>query len=134
MMNQIEPTAGPLMSRGMSRGLNREMPQDAQQSQKQQQSSLHKQNTQTNNKLWRASLAFETMFVQQLLSAMHKTVPSSGIVKEGFAEDVQSSMLNQALAKSIGGQGQLGIAKSIYKQINQLAQASDNHTDKIKKE
>jgi len=125
MMTSAEPVMGSLM------------PHVVQQSVQQihrQQRAVHKQDPHVDKKLWRASLAFETMFVQQLLSAMHKTVPSSGFIQKGFAEDVQSSMLNQALAKSIGGQGQLGIAKNIYRQVSQATQAPANHTDKMKKE
>ncbi len=118
MMNQSNPLAAHLTHQFIEQG-------------QKQSSVLQTSDAPRNKKLWRASLAFEAMFVRQLLSSMHKTIPSSGLVNKGFAEDVQSSMFNQALAKSIGGQGKLGIAKNIYRQISHLAQAPVNHTDKI---
>ncbi len=84
-----------------------------------------------NTRLWRVSRVFEAMFVQQLLSAMHRTVPSSGLLGKGFAEDVQSSMFNQALAKAVSQQGQLGIARNIYRQFSHAGiQGQANGADK----
>ncbi len=100
-----------------------------------QQHALRRKNIRgfhpANARLWRVSRVFEAMFVQQLLSVMHKTVPSSGLIDKGFAENVQSSMFNQALAKAVSQRGGLGIARSIYRQFSHAGtQAPTSAADK----
>jgi len=81
-----------------------------------------------DERLWQASLQFEAMMFQQMLSAMRKTIPSSGVIKTGFAEDVQGSMFDQAVAKSASQQGSLGIANSIYRQLSHPAPAQNSES------
>jgi len=68
------------------------------------------------------------MLVQQMLDAMRKTVPQSGLLHAGFAEDVQGSMFDQAVARAVTREGGLGIAEAIYRQISH-AQARHPHAD-----
>jgi len=84
-----------------------------------------------NDPLWQASRKFETLFIEQMMTSMRKTVPDSGFLKKGFAEDVQSSMLDQAIAEAIGKQGRMGIARSMYRQLSQHTQAVAVHSDNI---
>ncbi len=74
--------------------------------------------THRDPKLWRASRAFEALMIQQMLDAMRKTVPHSGLLRSGFAEDVQGSMFDQAVANAVSGEGGLGIAEAIYRQVS----------------
>jgi len=86
-----------------------------------------------DERLWQASRQFEAMMFQQMLSAMRKTIPSSGAIKTGFAEDVQGAMFDQAVAKSASQQGNFGIANSIYQQLSRsyAAQNSESGTRNI---
>jgi len=72
-----------------------------------------------NRELWNASLKFEGMLFQQMMEAMRKTVPESEVLPSGFAQGVQQSMFDQAVADSAGEQGSLGLAMSIYRQMEQ---------------
>jgi len=72
-----------------------------------------------NQKLWRASVQFEAIFLEQLLAVMKKTIPDSGFLEQGFTQDVQSDMFNKAVAESIAQQSRTGIAKALYRQIEQ---------------
>jgi len=81
------------------------------------------------DRLWQASKQFESLFIEQMMASMRKTIPKSGFLKKGFAEDVQSSMLDQAIAKAIGEQGRIGIARSLYRQLSQQTQAGTVHAD-----
>jgi len=81
-----------------------------------------------DERLWQASRQFEAMMFQQMLSAMRKTIPSSGIIQTGFAEDVQSAMFDQAVAESASRQGSLGIANSIYQQLSHSAPEQKNES------
>jgi len=95
-----------------------------------------------DQRLWHASRQFEAMMFQQMMSAMRKTIPSSGVLKTGFAEDVQGAMFDQAVSKSASQQGSLGIANSIYRQLSRpgtvqnsesrasITQANANPSDK----
>lgn len=79
--------------------------------------------TAQDKKLWKVSLQFEAVFMQQLFSSMHKSVPKSGFLPSGFAEDMHNSMMDQAVAKAASQAGSLGIAPSIYRQLQQISQA-----------
>lgn len=79
--------------------------------------------TERDKKLWKASVQFEAMFMQQMFSSMHKSVPKSGLLPSGFAEDVHNSMMDQAVAESASRNGSMGIAPSIYRQMQQANQA-----------
>jgi len=68
--------------------------------------------------LWKVSRKFEAMMFQQMMSAMRKTIPSSGFIHTGFAEDVHGAMFDQAVAKAVSRQGNFGIANSIYRQLS----------------
>ena len=68
--------------------------------------------------LWEVSLKFEAMLMQQMMSAMRKTVPQDGLLSSGFANDMYSSMFDQAIAEAGSKSGSLGIAENIYRQMN----------------
>ena len=76
--------------------------------------------------LWEVSLKFEAILMQQVMSAMHKTVPESGLLPSGFAGDMYSSMFNQAVAETSSKSGNLGIAESIYRQMHANNQTKEN--------
>jgi len=80
-----------------------------------------------NKELWDVSVKFEAIFFQQMMSAMRKTVPESGFLPHGFAEGVQESMFDQAIADAGSKGGNLGIAANIYRQLEQSA--ASNQTD-----
>jgi len=71
-------------------------------------------------KLWGTCLKFEAILLQQMMSAMRKTVPKSGLLPSGFASDVHNSMFDQILAQAGSQRSSLGIAGSIYRQLDQL--------------
>jgi len=83
-----------------------------------------------NDPLWQASRQFEALFVEQMLTSMRKTVPDSGLLNKGFAEGVSTSMMDQAVADSIGKQGRMGIATSLYRQLSHPAHVNTENGDK----
>ena len=70
-----------------------------------------------DEKLWASCCKFEAIFLQQMMSAMRKSIPKSGLLGGGFANDVQSSMMDQAIADAGSKQGSLGIAANLYRQL-----------------
>ena len=91
--------------------------------------------TQRDPKLWKVSRQFEAIFVQQMLDEMQKSVPHSGFMPNGFAEQVHTSMFDQAVAGSISKNADLGIASAIYRQLDRIQhpQARAEATDTIRK-
>ena len=83
-----------------------------------------------NKELWDVSVKFEAIFFQQMMSAMRKTVPESGFLPHGFAEGVQESMFDQAIADAGSKGGNLGIAANIYRQLEQSAASNQTDTNK----
>ncbi len=93
---------------------------------------------QRDEKLWRASVKFEALFLQQMMESMRKSVPESGFMPHGFAEKSYQSMMDQAIADAGGAQGSLGIAAAIYRQLKQdrggekqAVQAAVSASDKL---
>jgi Rod binding domain-containing protein len=84
-------------------------------------------------RLWKVSQQFEAIFVQQMLQEMHKAVPHDGTLPNSFAEQVHSSMFDQAVAGTISKATDLGIASSIYRQLARLQhpQAAAHTADTI---
>jgi flagellar protein FlgJ len=76
--------------------------------------------------LWEVSLKFEAMLMQQMMSAMRKTVSQDGLLSSGFANDMYSSMFDQAIAETGSKSGSLGIAENIYRQMNANSQTKAN--------
>jgi len=70
-----------------------------------------------NKELWAASLKFEGLLFKQMMQAMRKTIPEGGLLKHGFAQGVQDSMFDQAVADAASQRGSLGLAMNIYRQM-----------------
>ena len=66
-------------------------------------------------KLRAAAEQFESLFVQTLLKTMRQTVPKSELT-ESNEVDTYRQMLDEAMAKRIGGAGGLGIAEIVTRQ------------------
>ncbi len=70
-----------------------------------------------DKKLREVSKQFEGIFVNQMVSAMRKTVVRQGFVKESHAERVYQSMLDQESASKITDSGELGLANLVYQHL-----------------
>jgi Rod binding domain-containing protein len=57
---------------------------------------------------------YEALFVNQLVTAMRKTVSKGGFVPESNAERVYQSMLDSEYAQKMAETEQLGLSKLIY--------------------
>ncbi|MFQ5355962.1 MAG: rod-binding protein [Mariprofundaceae bacterium] len=85
-------------------------------------SSADLSNKTKDARLWKISLQFEAMLIQQMMSAMRKTVPKSELSPSNFANDTYSSLFDQAISDSASKRGSLGIANSVYRQLSNQAQ------------
>lgn len=61
--------------------------------------------------------SFESLFVNQLISEMRKSVPKGGMIPESHAERVYRSMLDNEYANTLSETDQLGVGKLVYEQL-----------------
>ncbi len=60
---------------------------------------------------------FEAVFLHQLVELMWTEVPTDGPFGGGHSESVFRSMLNEEYSKQIAGNGGIGLADDIYREI-----------------
>ncbi|MDX8382678.1 MAG: rod-binding protein [Ghiorsea sp.] len=70
-----------------------------------------------DEKLWGAAKEFEAMFLQQMFTAMRRTIPESKEHPKSYADNMYDSMMDQAVAKAGSQRAPLGLAMTIYKQL-----------------
>lgn len=63
---------------------------------------------------------FEALFVAQLMKEMRETIPESGLMDGGQAEEIYMSLLDTHLSHEIASSGSLGLAKQLYEQLSKI--------------
>jgi len=81
------------------------------------QSNLKPTATSPEQGLKMACREFESLFVQQLLTAMRKTVPKSDLFGDRREEEMYVSLFDQELAVKLSQQKGLGLADLLYDQL-----------------
>lgn len=79
--------------------------------------TVKKDDIKKNDEIFKAAKGFESILVQSMFEEMQKSVPESGLLDSGFAQDVHASMFAQKIAEQ--SSGNMGIANSIYKQFSE---------------
>lgn len=67
-----------------------------------------------NKQVMKVAQGFESIFVNQMLEAMRKTVTKGGLIPESSAEKTYAAMLDHEYAQAIAQTGELGLAKMVY--------------------
>lgn len=67
--------------------------------------------------LMAVSKSFEAVFINQMISAMRKTVTKGGFIPESQAEKVYQSMLDYEHAQKMADSGEIGLSKLIYEHL-----------------
>lgn len=79
----------------------------------------------------------EALFVSQLLKEMRDTVPKSGLMDGGQAEEIYTSLLDSHLSREIASNGSLEFAKKLYEQLSKICDTpqgkSDGQTSSVNK-
>ena len=60
---------------------------------------------------------FESLFVNQLVSEMRKTIEHDGLIPQSHAEKVYQSMLDTEYSQRISDSGQIGLSDLIYQHL-----------------
>ncbi len=71
----------------------------------------------SNAQLEEACSGFESLFIYILLKEMRATIPKSGFMSGGKAEEIYTSIMDSQLAKEISLKGGLGLASIIRDQL-----------------
>lgn len=69
-------------------------------------------------KLKKLSTEFEAIFLQEVVRAMRKTVPKSGLLDGGNAEEIFKSMQDDQMALQMADNGKSGLAQAIYNSLS----------------
>ncbi len=67
-----------------------------------------------------AARQIEGLFLGEMLKAMRKSVPESGLMSGGRGEDVMRSFQDEALAQSMAAQGGFGLAAHLLKAMDRM--------------
>jgi peptidoglycan hydrolase FlgJ len=81
----------------------------------------------TRQALRDASTEFEAVFMNQLVSAMRKTVGDSGLIKKSQGEKMFEGMLDEEWARGLAGRhGPGGLSDMIYQQLSRQMGLEDD--------
>ena len=71
----------------------------------------------TNHELKRVCEDFEAIFLYYILKEMRKTIPKTGFIHGGRAEEFFQEMLDEKLASQISRTNSIGLANILYEQL-----------------
>lgn len=80
--------------------------------------SAQNKTSKNDRRLWDACIEMESIFVGKMLKEMRKTVPKTGWIDGGFAEEIFEDMLYDEYAMSMSRNSNLGMAKMLYDQLS----------------
>ena len=66
----------------------------------------------------KACAELESLFIHYLFKEMRATVPKSGLITGGKAEEVYTSMLDCQMAKELSDRGGLGLSSLLSRQLD----------------
>ena len=70
-----------------------------------------------SGRLTKACAEFEALLVQKLFQTMRASIPKSGLIDGGSAEEIYTAMLDQKVAQEMALRGGLGLADRMKAQI-----------------
>jgi flagellar protein FlgJ len=68
--------------------------------------------------LYKVCQEFEAIFIKQMLDVMRSTVPKTGLLDGGMAEEIFEDMLYDEYAKSMSENAGFGLSDIIYDQLS----------------
>ncbi len=70
-----------------------------------------------SERLTKACAEFEALLVQKLFQTMRASIPKSGLIDGGSAEEIYTAMLDQQVAQEMALRGGLGLSDRMKAQI-----------------
>ena len=75
------------------------------------------------DRLKKACGQFESIFINQILRSMRRTVPHGGLLKEGPEMEIFQSLYDETLSQNLAQQKGVGLGKMIYRQMTRHGRA-----------
>lgn len=75
-------------------------------------------------RLEQACADMEALFVSYLFKSMRASIPESGLLDGGHAEDIYTAMLDEEVAHQLSRQGGLGVQQMLRRQLSSSAPTS----------
>lgn len=72
----------------------------------------------TPEEVTQAAKQFESYFLKHMLEEMRETVPEGGLWKNGFSNDIYTSMLDEEYASLLADHGGIGLAAVLERQLS----------------
>jgi len=85
----------------------------------------------SHSDLKKACIEFESIFVAYLMKEMRSTIPKSGLISGGKAEEIYTSMLDSELAKEIALNGGIGLSTRLYEQLSEKFEDTKSKAEKV---
>ena len=70
-----------------------------------------------DEKLKKACMDLEALFIHQILKSMRQTLPKSGLIGGGSGEEIFQSLFDQELSRSLTQRNGMGLGQMIYRQM-----------------
>lgn len=83
--------------------------------------------------LWNTCQQLEQVFLEILLQQMNSTATKSSLLPESFQSNVYQDMQRQSLAEQMAKSGGIGLASTLYQQLNRELAASIASTSDLEK-
>lgn len=74
--------------------------------------------TKDGKKLYQSCQDLEAVFLSKVMEVMLSSIPKSGFLEQGFADDTFRSMLYDEYAKEISKTNSLGISQMLFEQLS----------------
>jgi|GEM_PF-2044552 len=78
-----------------------------------------------------AAVELECLFIEYLLKEMRATIPKSGLLSGGKAEDMYTSMMDHHLARELAMKGGIGISSLLMNELDRQAQCTGGKSQKM---
>jgi len=79
-----------------------------------------------DEKIKKACTEFESLFINLLLKEMRATVPKTGVISGGKAEEYYTSLLDNEFAKKIASGRGVGLSSLLYEQLKRVHEQTAN--------
>ena len=70
-----------------------------------------------DEQLLEACREFETVFIQQMLKEMRKTIPKDGLIPQSHEQSIFTEMFDEEVAKATAQKGGFGLAEMLFQQL-----------------